>query len=896
MASRAPQTIVVVSHTHWDREWYQPVGVMRQRLAALIDALLDAPDGLPFLLDGQAIVLDDYRSVRPERMAELSAALSEARLEAGPWYVLPDLLIPSGEALVRNLLEGVRTVRELGGAPPPVLYSPDAFGHSAAGPALAAGFGLGVAVVWRGFGGPPHPMSTVVRWTHPSGAATLLYHLPQDGYETGSSLPDSLPAATLRWRALRDAMLHRNPLSVSLLPNGADHHARQRGRVAAIEALATAAAPDVVEADSLTGFARRLTRAAADAKLADVSGELRDSSGWTWSLQGTFATRAHQKRTNAQIERLLARDTEPWAALAWFCIGVRHDTLRAAWKTLLSTHPHDTLCGCSIDDVGHAADARWADARHQATGIRSDALRRLVACDSAEQRDREAQWRATLVIRNPAARARGGAVQVQLIDAVVNDPVGPGSASRTGARMAPPPGPPEWTGDDRLQLLHRSRQFDRVESPLHYPRNAVVRVSEMMAWIPPIGGYAIHPVPLSNLSSITQPVPTALRVRATETELVGASWRLSRALQGVNATHAATGARLHSLGWLDSVTDAGDTYTPSLRGQPVVGHWSAPQLQARGPIRAAWELRTQLERPRVAISSAVEPTSRELPARDHVTVSATATVSLDAGADRIDIVISGENTAGDHRLRWVLPLPGSIHTNQLFADAAFGAVRREYSERDVRDWSAEQRLETGPLHRWLYLTGESYGLGLISDGLAEYELLPNGHLAITLLRAVGELSRRDLPERPGHAGWPATTRAAQSFGPFDARFALVALPHDHDAALAVLEASADDVLAPVAGETWRGVADELPAFGGLTLEGDGLAFSAAKPSDDGEWLVLRCINQRGTAVRGVWHLPRPAQEVRHARLDETPGQALTGAGPRIRFDAPPYGIVTLLVR
>ncbi|NJK45801.1 MAG: hypothetical protein HC933_17420, partial [Pleurocapsa sp. SU_196_0] len=74
MDDRPPQTVIVVSHTHWDREWYHPLGVMRPRLAALIDTLIDQPDGLPFLLDGQAIVLEDYLALRPERRAALRHA------------------------------------------------------------------------------------------------------------------------------------------------------------------------------------------------------------------------------------------------------------------------------------------------------------------------------------------------------------------------------------------------------------------------------------------------------------------------------------------------------------------------------------------------------------------------------------------------------------------------------------------------------------------------------------------------------------------------------------------------------------------------------------------------------------------------------------------------------
>jgi alpha-mannosidase len=115
MPPPGPYEIHIVSHTHWDREWYHPAGRFRQRLVALIDELLDEPPraGESFLLDGQGVVLEDYLAVRPDRASELSALLRECRLEAGPWYVLADELIPSGEALVRNLLTGRGGLRAL---------------------------------------------------------------------------------------------------------------------------------------------------------------------------------------------------------------------------------------------------------------------------------------------------------------------------------------------------------------------------------------------------------------------------------------------------------------------------------------------------------------------------------------------------------------------------------------------------------------------------------------------------------------------------------------------------------------------------------------------------------------------------------------------------------------
>jgi hypothetical protein len=897
MDSHAPHTIVVLPHTHWDREWYHPVGRMRQRLATLVDELLAHPDGLPFLLDGQTIVLDDYRALRPERAELLKDALRSGRIEAGPWFVLADQLLPGGEALVRNLLEGTRTIGELGGAAPAVLYSPDAFGHSAAGPVLAEGFGMPVAVLWRGYGGPDHPVGMVARWSHPSGARVLLYHLPPEGYEIGASLPTAPDAAAVRWRTMRAHLVGQNPLGVTLLPNGADHHARQTALPLAVNALAYAATPYEVVVDSLAGFAGRLLANANDTPLPSVKGELRDSSGWTWSLQGTFGTRAHQKRRNAEVERTVLRDAEPWVALAWFARGaMHHPSLRLAWRTLLETHPHDTLCGCSVDDVARAADVRWSDALSQAHGVRDDAIATLVDYDAESQRELEAYWQPTAIVRNPSARQRGGLVRLRLHDQVIPDPVGPGSASRSGARMAAPPGPPEWSGEEHVQILQRGRAFDRVESPRHYPRNAVVRTSDALAMIPPMAGYGVIPVTLAQLGSLVQPVPVRDRVRAGTGELVGPHWRVAVSPQGVTAVHAATGARVQPFGWLESATDAGDLYTPSIRSAPIIGHWGSQRVDARGPLAATWEVDTVIERPRQSVVSATEPLAREVQTRTVGEISCTASVSMFAATEWLEVNVRGDNQARDHRLRWVLPLPASIRTDRHIADAAFGPVDRTRSRRDPKAWSAEERLPTAPLHRWLLLQGDAYAIGVVSDGLAEYELTAEGHLAITLVRAVGELSRRDIPERPGHAGWPAPVPDAQAQGPFAARFAIAILPARRDDAIERVEAIADDVLLPLVAETWRGVGTVLSPVSGISLDGHGLTASAIKRSEDGQWLVLRCVNSRDAAVRGTWRLPRAAQEVRVSRLDETPGAALSGTGATIVFEAPARGVTTILVR
>jgi len=108
----------LIPHTHWDREWYLPLGALRPRLVRMVDDLLDRlnrePEYRSFFLDGQAVLLEDYLAIRPERRVEVEAAVREGRLGTGPWYVLADELVPSGEALLRNLLLGGSAARRFG--------------------------------------------------------------------------------------------------------------------------------------------------------------------------------------------------------------------------------------------------------------------------------------------------------------------------------------------------------------------------------------------------------------------------------------------------------------------------------------------------------------------------------------------------------------------------------------------------------------------------------------------------------------------------------------------------------------------------------------------------------------------------------------------------------------
>ena len=89
-------------------------------------------------------------------------------------------------------------------------------------------------------------------------------------------------------------------------------------------------------------------------------------------LSGVWSARMPLKQKNEECQNLLARIAEPLAAAATLLHGRQWPggLLDLAWKQLLLNHPHDSICGCSIDAVHERMAARY----HDAAGLAGDGL------------------------------------------------------------------------------------------------------------------------------------------------------------------------------------------------------------------------------------------------------------------------------------------------------------------------------------------------------------------------------------------------------------------------------------------------------------------------------------------------------------------------------------------
>ncbi|MBV9614198.1 MAG: hypothetical protein JO031_01935, partial [Ktedonobacteraceae bacterium] len=447
--------IIIVPHTHWDREWYQTFQQFRIRLVKTIDKLLDILDSDEnfryFMLDGQTIVLDDYLEIQPEQEEHLKRYTRAGRILVGPWYLQPDEFLVSGESLIRNLQIGLRRAAEFGSIMQ-VGYVPDCFGHIAQLPQILQGVGIDNAVFWRGVGA--EATTSEFYWTAPDGTKVLVVHLADPvGYSNARFLPLNPEEFVARVELLASNILPQATTNNLLFMNGSDHLEPQNGLPAVIETangLLAHINPEhekilthsvngsaqqgsnrhkkhfdsiSVHIGTLPEYIERVRQQNTD--FPTLSGEMR-SSQYAHLLPSVLSTRMWIKQQNAATEHLLEHVVEPLTAWATtLSAPYPQGLVRAAWKYLLQNHPHDSICGCSIDQVHRENSVRFAQSLQICESIIALALQQLSAAVDTRAPFTAPHMTAEpvpIVVFNPAPGPRTATIQttVQLPGSLYN--------------------------------------------------------------------------------------------------------------------------------------------------------------------------------------------------------------------------------------------------------------------------------------------------------------------------------------------------------------------------------------------------------------------------------------------------------------------------------------------
>ncbi len=850
--------VFLVSHFHWDREWYRTMQAFRARLVDAMDMVLDlaaSDPGYRFLLDGQTIVLEDYLEVRPDREAELREHIAAGRLGIGPWYVQPDSLLPSGESHVRNLLAGRRVGARFGPLSS-VAYVPDSFGHPAELPEIFRGFGLDGFVYWRGNDSEVASLGPRWCWRARSGAAVRALHLTE-GYFSAGRPESDIATAVDRLEAVVRKLADAGETPIVLM-NGFDHTRPDLHTKALAEALAKrigcaverALLDDVVAAAPAVGELPVHEGDLVGARQANL-------------LAGTWSARMPLKIRNREIEALLQSWTEPWAALAapLGCADER-PALRLAWRSLVQNQAHDSICGCSIDATHERMAARYDDAEELAEETTQRVLERLAGRPADRSVPETPGQRVTVF--NPSPHVRTDRVRLPL----------DGEPSLTISLGEPRLHPLTVAalGEQGYEVNGAPARVVASDDPRRVrwiPNQRAVDLEIVAADLPPFGcrTYTVTPAPSA---------PDAVddgRVIATD------DLRVEVEDDGT-VTLRQNGRELLGLFDLEDIGDRGDSYDCDPVGAPL-----RPRLR---------ELQTTRRRHPSGIQSLLVRRVVEVPAGIHVDRErrAEATVALDLvvelsiapGVPRLDARVHLTNRARDHRLRLLFPSGDSAR--QYSHAAAFGVRRRRVDRRADEGW-VHPAPPTFCHQGWV----EANALTVVAPGLPEAELTADGAIAITLVRSVGWLARYDLRTRALPAGPAMETPGAQVLGELETRVALFCGGSESDR-IRTAEAAIAPLRGVIAGQSPL-LRDDHPL---LSIDGDGVILSALKPAEDGSAMVLRLLNTNAAAQRATIRAGFPITAVEALRLDETPCEApfAWDAGTStVQTELAAYGVQTI---
>lgn len=338
--------VIAYLHSHWDREWYREFEVFRLRLLRVFDNVLNMleTNQIPcFYFDGQVSALLDYLEMRPEKEPLVRSLIYSKKLFIGPFYCLIDEFLTDKTCFEKNLEIGMKTAIDFG-CTDFIGYLPDTFGHSENVLDILRDFGIDKCMVWRGCGDFPAEF----KWC---GMDTV--NLVRGYFQDIFSMKCSIEEKAEILKKNLDLIAEKSGLYI-LLPIGADHLGIPTDIKDQILAINEILKEEYnIKLGSPFDYFKNVSN---NFEKFEFNGELRDNSK-TFILQGCYSSRLDLKRYNVECTHkldLVTRFVKFKNAEAKY-----EKVIEYAYKMLLQNQAHDSICGCSTDDVHNENITRY---------------------------------------------------------------------------------------------------------------------------------------------------------------------------------------------------------------------------------------------------------------------------------------------------------------------------------------------------------------------------------------------------------------------------------------------------------------------------------------------------------------------------------------------------------
>lgn len=703
------KTLHIIPHSHWDREWYLPFEKHRVRLIDLFDNLIQVmeenEDYTYYHMDGQYVVIDDYLEVRPQMRKRLMKLIHDGRIHVGPWYILQDEYLTSGEANVRNMLYGIRLCRDIGADPVETGYFPDAFGNISQAPQIIRGFGFDNAVFGRGINdvGADNQLvkengitKSELIWRSPDGSEVIGVMFA-NWYHNAMELPSDPDA--LRERLARIvASTSRFATTDHLLGmNGCDHQPIQMDLHKVIK-LANEVQDDVVVKQSnFKDYIAEMRKYKDNFPVfeGEINGQL---SAGSCPLICTASAHVDIKQLNHDVQHLLERIAEPTSTISMLGGGkYKQDLYLYAWKKLMQNHPHDSICSCSCDEIYEEMKTRFAKSLACAEQLRDGSLDHLAATIDTSAVDGEHAIVVLSLEPNASVVTVRANVDLDKEDATEAIAIFDENGNEVAAKTKLIKNQFTYTlPDDRFR---QPRRVNRFEVEMQVETHGI--------------GYRVFSIK-KQASSVKTAVKYTENTMENEYLLVKLNENGTVDVTDKKSGHVWAGQNL-----FEDTQDRGNLYN---------------YVQPQGDVavttaNAKAEITLDEVTPWSVTFKAVVPMD--------IDADITTYVTLSDRIARVDFRTVVTNRAEDHRLRALFTT--DIDSKHVYAEGQFDVVRRDITPAET--WKNPCNAQRDQAFVAIESESGSEALMVANRGLCEYEVLRDGRntLAITLLRSIGQI-------------------------------------------------------------------------------------------------------------------------------------------------------------
>lgn len=873
----------VISHTHWDREWYFTFEQFRFRLVKLIDNLLDImekEENFVFHLDAQTIVLEDYLKIKPQNKFLLEKYIKEGRIIVGPWYIQNDFYLTDGEATVRNLLVGTKMANEFGGCGT-TGYIPDQFGNISQLPQIYNQFGIKTCLVGRGYSfyhiNDDDELERIMTspefyWRGKDGSEVFTVRFTT-WYNNAQRFSEDV-SKNLKLIDHIEAMYQgTDRIPYYLLMNGVDHLEAQENLLEVLPPTNAALEKGVIKQCTMQEFTDKAENYIKenDIDIEEVIGELRYGHD-NDLLKGTLSARVYLKTANVKAQNKIENVVEPLYVMAE-AMGFKgiypKDYLEYLWKLLMENHPHDSICGCSIDAVHSNMMDRTARFNEAADELTNDILGVLTAHITREG-VKENEYIVT--VWNTSEMKISGTATVEFNFPVEEDFENFAVIDEQGREAV-------------FDVIRKDAYCMKTTSPINLPGQI-----DCDSYLVKLAVDEIEP--MSYRTYVVKKIDGKCKV-VDEQEVAAKEIKLENDLFMVE---------VNEMGEI-SVTDKkqNNTYVNCIRIEdmgekgnsyihydvendvPIVTDGIKPKnsvlkdtdIEKSCVLRYTLNLPTHLD---------IETLTRS---EEMVENIVEIKLSLIKGKPWIDIECAVDNKAKDHRLR-------ILFDTDMTTDYTTSLIPFDTIERDRREVLKKVSNGTQPNSGLIHIEENGSGIGIMNEGLYEYEHLLNdrGTIAVTLIRSVGMIS--NLPDR--HQRNTMKNIDSQCIGKYTLHLGLTFAKGEADMQVSelvrrtkIFQNGLIGYFQPYSEKKFTGgrpqvqdtdIAElffredrykdiSLNKSGKmLNISGDAITVSALKQSEDGELMVLRAYNTSDNAADFKVELSTETEKVYRLAMSE----------------------------